>query len=82
MTRETFYKEKKEVEELINNRKKNLLQTTNEYKSLEKVLEILHKYQFENRFKMKGILTRAIIDSLELDYSIGGQIISFDEKIK
>lgn len=51
-------------------------------KSLEKLLEILNTYSFENRKEKKGVLTRTIIDSLELDYSLGEKFIEFDNSIK
>lgn len=82
MTPENFYIEKKRVEELVGKRIKDLSSVTNEGKSLERVLEILSEYRFENRLEMKGVLTRTIIDSLELDYSIGEELISFDERIR
>ena len=50
--------------------------------SLTKALEILSEYSFENRLQKKGLLSHTIIDSLELDYSIGEKFIEFDNSIK
>ena len=58
------------------------LLSMDDIKSLEKLLEILHGYSFENQKNKKGTLTRTIIDSLELDYSIGEKFIEFDNNIK
>ena len=49
--------------------------------SLKKLLELLSQYSFENRMKLKGLLTHTIIDSLELDYHLGEMFIKFDDEI-
>ncbi len=49
--------------------------------SLVKLLEILNRYSFQNRIDRKGLLTHTIIDSLELDHSVGGELIRFDSEI-
>lgn len=50
--------------------------------SIIKLLEILNQYCFENRLEKKGLLSHTIIDSLELDYSIGEKFIIFDNSIR
>jgi hypothetical protein len=50
--------------------------------SIQNIIKILALYNFSNRMKQKGILTRYIIDSAEVDYSIGEKIIEFDNSIK
>lgn len=49
--------------------------------SLNKLIELLNIYFFENRLKQKGLLSHTIIDSLELDYTIGKEFIKFDNDI-
>ena len=49
--------------------------------SVSKSLEILNLYTFDNRLNQKGILSRYIIDSAEMDYSIGDKIVEFDVSI-
>lgn len=77
----------------FNNRKENLLQFVKEAlnkpdlnntdkTSLNKLIEILAEYSFEDRLETKGLLSRVIIDSLELDYSIGEKFIEFDNSIR
>lgn len=50
-------------------------------RSLWKAIEILNLYHFDNRLNQKGTLTHFILDSAELDYSIGEKIIEFDKSI-
>ena len=50
--------------------------------SLNILLGIIDEYSFENRLQKKGLLTHTIVDSLELDYSIGEKFIMFDQIIK
>ncbi|WP_257666485.1 hypothetical protein [Parapedobacter tibetensis] len=49
--------------------------------SLIRLLEILYQYSFENRFQVKGLLSHTIVDSLNLEYSLGEKIIKFDHDI-
>lgn len=49
--------------------------------SISKSLEMLNLYTFENRLNQKGILSQYIIDSAEMDYSIGDKIVEFDVNI-
>ncbi len=50
--------------------------------SIKETLKILASYSFDNRLKQKGTLTRYIIDSAEMNYSIGEKVIEFDNSIK
>lgn len=50
--------------------------------SLRKVLEIINQYNYENRLEFKGLLSRTIVDSLELDQSLAEKLIAFDVSIK
>lgn len=43
---------------------------------------ILHQYTFENRLEMKGLITRTIVDSLDLEYSLSEKLIWFDSSIR
>lgn len=78
-----IFKERKKrlvdfVNEILSTNSSSLVDT----KSMEKLLEILDSYTFENRKEKKGTLTRTIIDSLELNYSLGEKFIEFDTSIK
>lgn len=77
----------------FNKRKENLLQFVKEMSnksdlnntdktSLNKLIHIVGEYNFENRLEIKGLISRTIIDSLELDYSIGEKFIEFDNSIR
>lgn len=82
MNREIFVERK---ESLINLIKKSLAKTDiseQDRISLTKLLELLNQYSFENRLQQKGLLSHTIIDSLELDYSLGEKFIKFDNDIK
>lgn len=48
---------------------------------LERVLVLLDHYSFENRLLVKGLLSHTVIDTLELPYSLGDQLIRFDHQI-
>ena len=79
-----FKEKKKELVDFAN----EILATNSNFlslvdiKSIEKLLEILDSYTFENQIEKKGTLTRKIIDSFELDYSLGEKFIEFDNSIK
>jgi hypothetical protein len=49
--------------------------------SISKSLEMLNLYNFENRLNQKGTLSQYIMDSAEMDYSIGDKIVEFDANI-
>ncbi|ASK29988.1 hypothetical protein CEY12_07645 [Chryseobacterium sp. T16E-39] len=49
--------------------------------SIAKALVILNLYNFDNRLNQKGVLSRFIIDSAEMDYSISDKIMEFDKYI-
>ncbi|MDR6517308.1 hypothetical protein [Chryseobacterium camelliae] len=76
------------TEEIFNKRKENLKEflTRNvlvyKNQSLEEVIGILELYKFDNRLNKKSTLTHFIIDSADLDYSIGEKIIEFDNCIR
>lgn len=44
-----------------------------------KLLKLFDEFFYENRLLKKGLLTYAVIDSLELDYTFGEQIMQFDK---
>ena len=82
MTEENFLKSKQKLLDLINNIYQNVDLSNSEKTSLGKTLKLLEKYTYENRLEMKGTLTRTIIDSLELSYSLGEKLIEFDQCIR
>jgi hypothetical protein len=82
MNREIFSEKK---QNLINLIKDNLIKieiSEQDKISLSKLLEILNLYSFENRLQKKGLLSHTIIDSLELDYTLGEKFIKFDNDIR
>jgi uncharacterized alpha-E superfamily protein len=82
MKKEIFIERKDELIKLINHCL-NLDQVSKQDKeALKKLLEILNQYSFENRLQVKGTLSHTIVDSLELDYTLGEKFIQFDDAIK
>lgn len=82
MKREEFIKKKKDLIDFVHfelNQSK-IVQIDKE--SLVTLLNFLEKYTFDNRLENKGLLSRLIIDNLELDYRIAEKIIKFDNDIK
>jgi hypothetical protein len=82
MSREIFDERKADLVNLI---KVSLVTTyisEQDRTSLMRLLELLNQYSFENRLYKKGLLSHTIIDSLELDYSLGEKFIKFDNDIK
>jgi hypothetical protein len=82
MSKETFLEKKEELIFLINELIDRNEGGESDRSSLFKLLEIFGQYSFENRLEKKGLLTHTIIDSLQLDYSLGEKIIKFDNGIK
>ena len=77
-----FNKQKDDLLLIIKNRLKSPNLNEIEKASLNQLMKIMNEYTFINRLEMKGVLSRAIIDSLTLDYSIGEKFIEFDNRIK
>lgn len=82
MTRESFIARKTELINLVSSGLQKANVTKQDEKSFNKLLELLSQYTFENRLQKKGLLCYTIIDSLELDYSLGEKFIKFDNDIK
>lgn len=82
MNKDIFTERKNYLERLITNFLNEEKTNEQDRQSLHELLEILDSYSFENRLQQKGLLTHTIIDSLELDYSIGEKFIEFDNDIK
>ncbi|WP_294276680.1 hypothetical protein [uncultured Chryseobacterium sp.] len=76
MTEEIFNSRKEDLKQFLT---RNLLVGNNQL--LEEVIRILELYIFSNRLHKKGTLTHFIIDSAELDSSMGEKIIEFDNSI-
>ncbi len=77
-----FNKQKDDLLLIIKNRLKSPNLDEIEKASLNQLMKIMNEYTFINRLEMKGVLSRAIIDSLTLDYSIGEKFIEFDNRIE
>lgn len=82
MRQEDFNKQKEELLIFIKKLFNNTVLNDSDKTSLIKLTEILNEYTFENRLEVKGVISRTIIDSLDLDYSIGEKFIEFDNRIK
>ena len=82
MDKETFLDNKEKLVDLINELLTQPNLAKHEENSLIKLLQILNQYSFENRLKMKGLLSHTIVDSLELDYLLGEKFIKFDADIR
>ena len=81
MKREVFLERKNDLVDLVNSiLAKNDIGEQDKV-SLNTLLDLLNLYSYENRLGQKGLLTHTIIDSLELDYSLGKQFINFDNDI-
>ncbi|QEH42244.1 hypothetical protein [Chitinophaga sp. XS-30] len=82
MNREIFDERKADLINLIKVSLATTYTSEQDRTSLMRLLELLNQYSFENRLYQKGLLSHTIIDSLELDYSIGEKFIKFDNDIK
>ena len=82
MKKETFLEKKKKLINLITDALSKTDICEQDKISLCKILEILNQYSFENRLQKKGLLSHTIVDSLELDYSLGEKFIKFDNEIR
>ncbi|WP_316810333.1 hypothetical protein [Pedobacter heparinus] len=78
MTEENFNRRKGDLERFLTNKLEQLDPLDKQRDDIHWVLGILKKYNFYNLSQMKGLLARTVVDSLELDYAIGGMIIEFD----
>ena len=79
MKKEQFDKVKTGLNNLLHSESERALPEKRiQFKAL---IRILDDYEYHSRGENKGRLTRLIIDSLEIDYSIGEKIIEFDEMI-
>ena len=76
-----FNQRKKQLVDFVSGFKNDNSLSLVDIKSLDKLMEILESYSFENRKEKKGVLTRTIIDSLEMDYFLGEKFIQFDNCI-
>ncbi|NOU62358.1 hypothetical protein [Marinifilum caeruleilacunae] len=82
MKKEDFIKQKENLLVFVTKVSKTKELKESDKISLVKLTAILNEYTFENRIEIKGLLSRIIIDSLELDYSIGEKFIEFDNNIR
>jgi hypothetical protein len=82
MSREIFIERKQNLINLINDNLIKIEVPEQDKISLSKLLEILNQYSFENRLQKKGLISHTIIDSLELDYTLGEKFIKFDNDIR
>ena len=81
MTQQLFNERKDKLKKLAIEEKDDIKADLNTRQSIERLLKLLEMYNYDNRVKMKGILTRTIIDSLRINYSLGEKFIQFDNSI-
>lgn len=77
--------------EFLSQKNKLVVQLTNnfceigndpEYETNQNILlSILSQYTYDNRLKIKGLLSHTIIDNLEIDQDIADAFIKFDRQI-
>lgn len=82
MNKESFIEINENLINLINEYLANQDIYEHDKSYLRKLLELLSQYSYENRLKVKGLLSHTIIDCMELDYSLGEKFIKFDYDIK
>jgi hypothetical protein len=81
MERSAFIKGKEKLLELISFYLGKQEIFSNDKLSLEELSLLLGSYTYENRLEVKGLLTRTIIDSMELSCALGEEFIKFDKSI-
>ena len=82
MSKEEFVMQKRLVARLLNEENvnnENLTESMRE--SINTLLDVLKSYQYDNRLKIKGLISRIVIDSVELNSTICEQLVSFDQQI-
>lgn len=81
MTKELFNDRLKKLRSVAIDTRDNLKTDYKTKESIKTLLNILDKYNYENRVSLKGLLSNTIIDSLEIDSTIGAKFIEFDKSI-
>lgn len=82
MNRDLFIERKEKLINLITDCSTAERINEQDRSSLKKLQVVLNQYSFENRLQKKGLLSHTIVDSLELDYSLGEKFIKFDNDIR
>ncbi len=81
MTRKEFSEKKQSLLSIIQEKLMEKDICEKDKKSLDKLFHVLNEYSIDNRLQKKGSLTYTIIDSLDLNFSLGEQFIIFDNEI-
>ena len=81
MKKEEFDKKKEILLNLVNEELSKINLIPIERKSLEQLIKLMDKYSFENKNDMKGVLSRTIIDSLQINYALGEKFIQFENSL-
>lgn len=81
MTQEQFNIYKNRLISVINKRALISDISTKERNDLATLLDILGRYTFENRITKKGLLSRILVDSLEVGNEVGEQVHLFDQSL-
>ena len=82
MTKEEYEKRIESLLQQVRDRLNESGLSELEISSLNRLIEIMDEYTFENRLEVKGMVSRLIIDSFQLDYSICERFIQFDNSIR
>lgn len=81
MSEEFFNKRKSQLTEALTKVIGNSSLIVVETLDYVRILNILSQYTYENRLLRKGLIARTIIDSLDIEYSLGEMLIKFDRDI-
>lgn len=81
MTKENFTRAKDSIVSKIKLALSEVGESVRKKEDLRLLLDVINQYSFENRFEMKGVLSHTIVDSLEIEYSLADEIMSFDKRI-
>lgn len=82
MEKNYFLDKKKKLTDLIEDYLANSILEKNKRDSIISLLDILNQYSFENRLQKKGFLSHVVIDSADIEYSLGEKLIIFDNSIR
>jgi len=81
MTQNTFEARKVDLQKLLQDKITERKAENSNERDYEVALSILNEITYEERDNYRGKISRVIIDSLELDNTIGEALIEFDENM-
>lgn len=81
MDNDKFIERKKVLNNKLIELTKQKLFTDSNLESIDRLIRILDAYTFENRLRLKGLLSHTIVDSIDLENPIADELIKFDNDI-